>query len=130
MKKKTNEEIDEKIQELCKIYLMGSSIVENLILFLDYEFAENYVKFTEITWKDIQEPYTYENIQKNIYDLLVYARRKAKRQQSFHLGRTIREIIDYLWLLGDDEMIQFAADPMNYINDCQSILRKLRETYV
>jgi len=105
---------------------------ETLIVYLDYDQARPFLKDTATpeSWATSQKPQLrLEAIKAEMADYMTFALDKAENHRGLSASRSIDRMSSWLWLLGDDELLEFASSEGNFANYGVPFLRKICEKY-
>jgi len=127
---RTPEEIKHRINKISEFDLFGISA--DLIIYLPYEDAKEFIKpeITKEEWEGKhRKAYTKENIIKRIKDYMPFALGKAENHRGISASRSIDHMVAWLFLLKDDELLNYAGNDDNYENYGCPILKKICDKY-
>jgi hypothetical protein len=104
----------EEIAEKCKTFgesLIGSMVVSDLLVYLDFEHAKEFLKegITAADWNGdgdedaIGRQYTRENVLKEMADYVCFAFEKMDGQRGISSARAIAHYQCWLFLLGEED---------------------------
>ena len=124
---KSFEAIVEEIKRKSEFDLFGTT--SDLIVYLPYQYAKDFLKpeVTEKDWKP--EPYTEESILSAMKNYMAFALDKASNHRGISASRSIEHFACWLSLLEDSETLSFLEDEDNYENYGCPILKKICEKY-
>lgn len=125
---KTSEEISDRIKEVNGEDYLGFS-TEVLVGYLPYEYAKEFLaeEATEEEWKN-DNP-SEKQVKEDMEEYMGFALGKCEDHRGISAGRSISKMVEWLWLLGDDELVRFANDDDNYMNYGAPILKKICDKY-
>lgn len=128
---RTQEQIVERIDDECKNNLLASEVIDDLIVYLDFDHARKYLKAecTPELWAKDKKEYLPANILQSIQEYMPFAMMKAENQRGISASRSIMHFCNWLWLLEDEELYAFAMDDDNYPEYGMPILVKIQAKY-
>lgn len=102
---------------------------EVFIPYLDFQPAREFLKpdtsLTAESWK--QYPLTEEGVIGEMKSYMEFAWDKASNHRGLSAGRSVEKMRAWLWLLGNDELIEYAEE--HYQNYGAPILLKICQAY-
>lgn len=109
---------------------MFGFVAEVLFPYLTFDQAKKYLKpeATAEGWGDV-EPLTEEHVVGEMRDYMVFAWEKAADHRGLSASRSIEKMRAWLWLLGDEELRDFADDNSNYAQYGAPTLKAISEKY-
>jgi len=124
---RTVEEIKEHIRKIEEMDLFGTRI--DLVSYLSFNEAKEFLKpdSKEEDWKATE--LTEKAILKEMKEYMIFALGKVENHRGISAGRSIDHFHNWLFLLGDDELLKFLDDDSNYANYGAPILKKICEKY-
>lgn len=128
---RTQEQIVQRLDRILKTNILAGEVVNDLLEHLEFIHAKKYLKdgITETEWKECYIPITPENILKELRDYLPFAFTKAEDQRGISAERSIMHMQNWLWLLEDQPLYDFACNEENYPDYGMPILVKIKEKY-
>ncbi len=125
---KTATEIEQHLKAAASEDFFGFE-TGTLIDYLDFDRAKPYLNddATPEKWKTLA--LTPETVIEEMREYMDFAIDKAENHRGLSAGRSITRFRAWLWLLGDDEMEQFADADENYKNYGAPILLKICHKY-
>lgn len=126
---RTVDEIVEKaIQTKKGLDLFG--ITFDYLTYVSFERAlEVTPKVNEDDLRKLGKEYTKENVIKELVDYLPFAFGKAHGQRGISANRSIEHFQAWLWLIKDEEMLDYTEDDDHYASYGLPILMKIKKKY-
>lgn len=127
---RTDEEIVAHVKKVSEGFDLFSTVAD-LIVYLPYKHAKQFLKegVTEEDWEESYRPLTREAVIKEIINYMDFAIGKAEGHRGISADRSIEHYKRWVWLLGDDDLLEFLEDSDNYENYGAPMLKKICETY-
>lgn len=90
--------------------------LEVLVPYLPFEYAKEFLQDTvvEEEWNSKIIPLTEENLKGDMGDYMEFAWGKVIDHRGLSASRSIEKMVEWCWLLGDDESVAFAEEDKNY----------------
>lgn len=87
-----------------------------LVPYLPFEYAKEFLKdnTVEEEWNKKVIPLTEEHIKAEMADYMEFAWEKVKDHRGISASRSIEKMVEWCWLLGDNDSVDFASDDKNY----------------
>lgn len=125
---KTPREIFDRIKQVENRDYMGFS-TGVLLGYLPYKKAKEFLKeeATEEEWK--HDNPSEKQVKGDMEEYMGFALGKVEDHRGISSGRSIEKMTEWLWLLGDDELVNFATDSEHYENYGAPILKKICDKY-
>lgn len=128
MLKRTQEEIVARLKVIEERGddFMGT-IRSDMVDYLDYEHAKPFLKegVTLEQWNDAKQVDPLIELR----GYMPFALDKAEGHRGISAGRSIQHMQTWLWLMGDDELLEFAENDNNYPNYGVPILAAICKKY-
>lgn len=129
---RTDQEILDRIEVARKRDVLGLAI-SDLVECLSYGAAMDlgFLKddTTEERWEKVRESSDPKEVKKRLVSYLDFAFGKALGHRGISASRSVLHIINWLWLMGDDDALAFAENDSNYCNYGVPILKHVSERY-
>lgn len=124
---KTYEEMVERVRE--KKDDMMDFTAEVIVPYLPFKYAKEFLKpeVKESDWEP--DILTREVVLSEMREYMVFAWDKATGHRGLSASRSVSKVSTWAWLLGDDELHNFAEDNENYAQYGVPILKKFCEHY-
>ena len=125
---RTQEHIVERIGQIKEMDWLGTQ-QGDLAIYLDTNRVKEFCKADAdlSDWK--QEEITREGVIKKILEYLDFAFEKAIDHRGISASRSIKHMQAWLWLLEDNELLDFAETNSNYRNYGVPILKTIATKY-
>lgn len=128
---KTVEQIIEHIDSTKNLGTL--STIGDLVMFLPYKQVtqKHYLKegTTKDEWDKLCLPLTEEVVIKEMREYMEFALEKAQKHRGLSASRSISHFINWLFILEDTELLEFADNDGNYQNYGCPILKKICDKY-
>ena len=128
---RTEAEIVARIHELSPKDFFGFE-TGDLIERLSFEAAKPFLKpdYPKEEWEEkCRKPNTLEAITFSIQDYMDFALSKATGHRGLSSTRSVAHYRAWLWLIGDDELVEFIDSPNSYPMYGMPILKKICDNY-
>ncbi len=105
---------------------------EVVMPYLEFDDAKEWVKdgVTKRVWDKDKQEITRENVLAEMRDYMGrIAWNKAINHRGISAGRSVSKMTGWLYLLGDDELVDFALNEANYENYGAPILQAICDKY-
>ncbi|MEE9215623.1 MAG: hypothetical protein V3U54_12785 [Thermodesulfobacteriota bacterium] len=127
---KTYDEIVVKVREIANGFdIFGT--VKDLIFYLPFDKAKQFLN-EDVTLEEFTKLsgiYTRENVIKEIKEYLPFAFDKAENERGLSANRSIDHFKCWLFLIDDQELLDFAEKDGNYAMYGKPILERIKERY-
>ena len=125
---RTQEEIIQRIKANEK-NLFFTMTAGDLMKYLPFDIVKEYLEegLTPSDWKMFI--LTKASVIAEMVEYLPFAFMKAEDQRGLSASRSIQHILNWLWLIKDYEMFEFANDDDNYFEYGRPILNKVKAKY-
>lgn len=124
---RTEEEILQRARQTAKESCFGFGI-SDLCVYLPWSLArEFYNPKAEVEWE--QRELTREAVIEQMLEYLDFAFDKALDHRGLSASRSIEHMRSWLWLLGDNELLEFADRSSSYPNYGVPILKRIAIKY-
>ena len=126
---RTFEEIVAKVRKIQELDILGVSA--DLLIYLPYEYAREFLKenVTKENWNKNVTTLIEQNIIADMKEYMPFALGKALNHRGISASRSIEHFQNWLFLLGDDELLNFSEQSENYENYGCPILKRICEKY-
>ena len=103
----------------------------DLAVYLSYENLKEFIlsKLTKEEWDKVRMTLSDDIVKSEIKDYLSSAFDIANNQRGISAFRSLNHFRNWIWLLGDDELLTFLDDDDNYPMYGLPILKKIKEKY-
>lgn len=125
---RSQQEILDRIEEIKKLDFFGTER-SDLALHLLYDNAKEFLKpdVDKESWD--REVRGRRAVLDEMRDYMTFALGKIEDHRGLSAGRSISHFRAWLWLLNDDELLEFSYVTENYRNYGAPILRRIGEKY-
>lgn len=125
---RTQEQILDRIKEIKEEDFFGFA-TGVLVGYLDFEHAKPFLKdeVTKDQWKPSTTVSNY--IVEEMKDYMHFAWEKALNHRGLSAGRSVQKMETWLWMIEDDELLEFIKEDGNYSPYGGPILKKICEKY-
>lgn len=122
------EKIIARIKETQDDFFNESS---DLLIYLPYIHAKEFLKenYTEEKWSKTVKRLNEEIVISEMKEYMPFALEKASNHRGLSASRSIEHFQNWLFLLGDDELLNFSQQGGNYTNYGCPILKKICQKY-
>lgn len=128
---RTKEEIVKRINEIKDADIFGSE-TNDLISYLDYETAKQFITNEEVTEKRFNESRKFgdEDVRKEMKDYIAFAWGKAFDERGLSAQRSLMHYSAWIWLLNDGNFDEFTDKVDNdYESYGKPVLKWICEKY-
>jgi len=132
---KTQKEIADRVSKLGKSdffgfraeVLIGYLGMELLVPFLKEGARKRFEEDKENPWTD--PVFTEDEVKKDMLDYLKFAFEKCLDHRGISANRSIEKLVEWAWILGRDDLVEFAGEAGNFRNYGAPVLKKFAEGF-
>lgn len=125
---RTDQEIYEYYKQNRKNDMMGFS-AEVLLPYLSLDLAKEFLKPDADLSKWVQLELSEKAILEEMNGYMEFAWGKVINHRGISASRSVEKMSMWLYILGNDEMVEFCQDDKNYMNYGAPVLKKICEKY-
>lgn len=126
---RTQEEISARYDALKGQFMWFGG--EVLLGYLDYDHAKPFLKpeTTAEKWTPCERTRSDDDVLERMRDYMAFAWEKVEDHRGISAGRSVEKMTEWLWLLGDDDLVRFAEDEDNYPQYGAPVLKAICDKY-
>lgn len=104
---------------------------EVLVPYLPFDEAKQFLKdgVTVEGWVELPQPISPERVLADVQEYMKFAWDKALDHRGLSASRSVSKMTAWMWMLGDDELVELCSDDSAYPQYGAPILRAISEKY-